>query len=242
MNEHIGDDELLWFHYGDGLTTARREQIAQRLGSELELARRYQQLRAELLALPAADEAVPAAAAQARWRLRLDQRASANAARPRHRAGGWRLAFAGATLVLLGVAIGTRLADQASVASPPAVTVAATEAVAPSAGDRGLARGLRTHLGDARLLLAELPDDPLRRRALVDEVITQNRVYVRLAQAEGDERLARVLRAFEPVLESLAEVPARPGDDLGAKAQADFEFAVLQTKLSRSPSKIVQSL
>ena len=106
-----------------------------------------------------------------------------------------------------------------------------------------LSRGLSSYLGDARLVLADLPaDDPQRRRQLVDEVIEQNRMYARAAQAQGDERLARVLRAFEPVLLALAEPPTAADGDLGARSQIDFELGILQTKLNRSPSKIVQSL
>ena len=95
----------------------------------------------------------------------------------------------------------------------------------------------------ARLVLADLPaNDPQRRRELVDEVIEQNRMYARAAQMQGDERLARVLRAFEPVLLALAEPPSAADGDLGARSQIDFELGILQTKLARSPSKIVQSL
>lgn len=233
----FSDDELTLYFYDDGLTPERRAELTQQLRSDLDLARRYQQLRAELAALPPPAERRPAPAALARWKLRLDQRAAVPAnTRPLQ----WRLAFAGATLVLLGVAVGTRLVEQPTVAAPaPAPTVAAAaDSAAPA-----LSRGLSSYLGDARLVLADLPaDDPQRRRQLVDEVIEQNRMYARAAQAQGDERLARVLRAFEPVLLALAEPPSAADGDLGARSQIDFELGILQTKLNRSPSKIVQSL
>lgn len=235
----ISDDELLLYHYGDGLETARRAEITALLHSDLDVARRYQQLRAELSALPAPGTSAASAAAQARWRLRLDQRAAVVAA-PR-RDGLWRLAFAGATLVLLGVAIGTRVSEQASVAAPQAVDIAATSD--PATASPALARGLHSYLGDARLVLADLPaNEPAARRELVDQMIEQNRAYARAALAQGDDRLARALRAFEPVLLALAESPAAVGNDDGARAQIDFELGILQTKLNRSPSKIVQSL
>jgi hypothetical protein len=237
-NDPISDDELLLYHYDDGLDAARRAQITALLRSELDLARRYQLLRAELSALPAATDQAPSAATQARWGLRLDQRATAAAPL---RSGNWRLAFAGATLVLLGVAIGTRLSEQSSVAAPAVVDIAATHD--PTAANPAFARGVTSYLGDARLLLAELPaDDPQRRRELVDTIIEQNRMYARAAAAQGDDRLARALRAFEPVLLAMADMPVADGDDDGARAQIDFELGILQTKLSQSPSKIVQSL
>ena len=235
----IGDDELTLYFYDDGLLPARRAELTQRLRSDLDLARRYQQLRAELATLPPPAQRQPSPVAQARWKLRLDQRAAAPAAA---HAPHWRLAFAGATLVLLGVAVGTRLVEAPSVAAPaPAPSVAAAAEGADAAP--ALSRGLSSYLGDARLVLADLPaDDPQRRRQLVAEVIEQNRMYARAAQAQGDERLARVLRAFEPVLLALAEPPSAAEGDLGARSQIDFELGILQTKLNRSPSKIVQSL
>lgn len=235
----IGDDELTLYFYDDGLLPARRAELTQRLRSDLDLALRYQQLRAELATLPPPAQRQPSPVAQARWKLRLDQRAAAPAAA---HAPHWRLAFAGATLVLLGVAVGTRLVEAPSVAAPaPAPSVAAAAEGADAAP--ALSRGLSSYLGDARLVLADLPaDDPQRRRQLVAEVIEQNRMYARAAQAQGDERLARVLRAFEPVLLALAEPPSAAEGDLGARSQIDFELGILQTKLARSPSKIVQTL
>lgn len=230
----INDDDLLLYHYQDGLDAARMEAIGRLLRSDSELARRYQQLRAELGQIPAPTDAAPSGAAQDRWRLRLQQRAAAELrAHPSRRP--WGLTLAGATLVLLGVAIGTRIAEQAApVAAPP---------IAAAADPVPLQRGLRAHFRDARAVLAQLPlDDPARRSALVNDIVAQNRLYERAALAQGDERLARVLRAFEPVLAELAEAPADGQSDSGARAQLEFELAVMQTKMSRSPSKIVQSL
>lgn len=236
----IGDDELTLYFYDDGLLPARRAELTQRLRSDLDLARRYQQLHVELAALPPPAERQPSPAARARWKLRLDQRAAAHTAA---HAPHWRLAFAGATLVLFGVAVGTRLVEAPTVAAPAPVPLAAASADGADGAAPALSRGLGSYLGDARLVLADLPsDDPQRRRELVDEVVEQNRMYARAAQAQGDERLARVLRAFEPVLLTLAEPPSAADGDLGARSQIDFELGILQTKLARSPSKIVQSL
>lgn len=229
----INDDELLLYFYQDGLDAARREAITQLLRSDLELARRYQQLRAELGQIPAPTDAPPSAAAQDRWRLRLQQRAAA--ATPSRSPRTFAMTLAGATLVLLGVAIGTRIAEQAApVAAPEFAAVA---------DPLPLQRGLRSHFRDARAVLAQLPlDDAGRRSELVNDIVAQNRLYERAALAQGDERLARVLRAFEPVLAELAKAPAEGQSDSGARAQLDFELGVMQTKMSRSPSKIVQSL
>ena len=229
----INDDELLLYFYQDGLDAARREAIGRQLRSDPELARRYQQLRAELGQIPAPTDAAPSAAAQDRWRLRLQQRAAV--ATPSRTPRTLAMTLAGATLVLLGVAIGTRIAQQTTpVIEAP---LAAAEDPLP------LQRGLRSHFRDARAVLAQLPlDDAARRSELLNDIVAQNRLYERAALAQGDERLARVLRAFEPVLAELTKAPAEGESDSGARAQLDFELAVMQTKMSRSPSKIVQSL
>lgn len=230
----INDDDLLLYHYQDGLDAARRADIGRQLDTDADLARRYRRLQAELGRIPAADESTPSAAAQERWRLRLQQRAAAAAA-PSRPSRTFALTLAGATLVLLGVAIGTRIAEQTTpVIDAP---LAAAEDPLP------LQRGLRSHFRDARAVLAQLPlDDPTRRSELVNDIVAQNRLYERAARAQGDERLARVLRAFEPVLAELAQAPVEGESDSGARAQLDFELSVMQTKMSRSPSKIVQSL
>ncbi|MBK9656249.1 MAG: hypothetical protein IPO66_12590 [Rhodanobacteraceae bacterium] len=230
----INDDELLLYHYQDGLEAARMEAIGRLLRSDPDLARRYQQLRAELAQIPAPAEMQPSAAAQDRWRLRLQQRAGTELPThpPRRH---WTMTLAGATLVLLGVAIGTRIAERSAPVTE--IPIAATADPLP------LQRGLRSHFRDARAVLAQLPlDDPAQRSALVNDIVAQNRLYERAALAQGDERLARVLRAFEPVLAELAKEPVPGESDSGARAQLDFELAVMQTKMSRSPSKIVQSL
>lgn len=228
----INDDELLLYHYQDGLDAARMEAISRLLRGDPELARRYQQLRAELRQIPAPADAAPSAAAQDRWRLRLQQRAAVATQSRTPRT--FALTLAAATLVLLGVAIGTRIAEQtAPVAGPPIA----------AADPQPLQRGLRAHFRDARAVLAQLPlDDAARRSELVNDIVAQNRLYERAALAHGDERLARVLRAFEPVLAELAQAPVDGESDSGARAQLDFELGVMQTKMSRSPSKIVQSL
>jgi anti-sigma-K factor RskA len=229
----IDDDELILYHYNDGLGAARRQQITQCLRNDLDLARRYQQLRAQLAQLPLPAEAQPRPAALARWRLRLDQAAAAPCSQRRPPA--WPMALAAATLMLLGVAIGTRIAEQ---------TPAPVESVQPLA-DAGSAlnRGVRSHFGDTRMLLASLQsEDPAHRKALLADVIEQNRLFQQAAERQGDERLARVLRALEPVFAALAEDTPDSAAAASARSQLDFELAVMQTKLSRSPSKIVQSL
>jgi hypothetical protein len=233
----INDEQLLLYHYDDGLGAPERAHIRARLLADVDLAARYRRLCDQLSHLPAAETPTPDAAALARWRASLT-RAAQTAAEPASRPW-WPMALAGATLMLLGVAIGTRLAESDRVPSATPQLVAAASA---EDGD-ALTRGLSSHFGDARLLLADLPhEDPAQRQALIANIVEQNRMYQQAARAQGDERLVRVLRSLEPVLLALAADAGGSEDARSARAQLDFEFAVMQTKLSRSPSKTVQSL
>jgi hypothetical protein len=233
----INDEQLLLYHYHDGLSASARAQIQAQLMADPSVAARYQRLCDQLAELPAAETPTADAAALARWRASLTRAAQA-AAEPSSRPW-WPMALAGATLMLLGVAIGTRLAESDRIPSATPQLAAASTA---EDGD-ALTRGLSSHFGDARLLLAELPDeDPAQRQALIANIVEQNRMYQQAAQAQGDERLVRVLRSLEPVLLALAADGSGSEDARSARAQLDFEFAVMQTKLSRSPSKTVQSL
>lgn len=233
----INDQQLLMYYYEDGLSLSEREQIRSHLTADVDLSARYQRLLGELRGLGSPAPVQPNPAAQARWRASLTRAAQSQAKDGPGRI--WPLALVGATLVLLGVAIGTRIAEQ-SLAPQPAPIVAAADS---DSGDASLARGLGSHFGDARLLLADLPSaDPAQRRALIADILEQNRLYQRAAQAQGDDGLVRVLRALEPVLLTLADDAGGSEDARSTRAQLDFELAVMQTKLSRSPSKTVQSL
>ena len=64
--------------------------------------------------------------------------------------------------------------------------------------------------------------------------------WVRGTERAGDVQLARVLRAFEPVLLQLASLDA--DTDAGVRAQLDFEARTMQTKLRAAPSNAVQRL
>lgn len=225
----INDDDLLLYHYDDGLSATRRAEIATALAASASLRERLAQLQAELHSLQPWPQPAPSAAAQARWRAALQQRAGVD---QRRRAPMLQWALA-CTLLLAGVGIGVRLAERA----PPEPPIAATE------GEPALVRGVRAHLGDTRQLLANWEASaPAQRDQLLADVLAQNRSYIAAAERVGDQRLARVLRAFEPVLLQLA-LPDVSTEHLdGRRAQLDFELGAMQTKLSRSASNGMQRL
>ncbi len=98
-----------------------------------------------------------------------------------------------------------------------------------------LTRGLQFHLLDSRKQLASLGPDT-DRTALVLQLIEQNRLYETAADQNNAPKLARVLRAFEPILLRLAASDIAPEDAEALRAQLSFELNVMLTKLAAESS------
>jgi len=73
-------------------------------------------------------------------------------------------------------------------------------------------------------------------------IIEQNRLYERAAEQKDSPKLARVLRAFEPVLIRLAAEDLAPEDEKALRAQLAFELNVMLTKLARETSEEATSI
>ena len=72
----INDEDLILFHYQDGLEPAQRKRVAQALASDAQLSARYARLQAELNSLAEDTEAPPLEPAiQQRWRQALAREA-----------------------------------------------------------------------------------------------------------------------------------------------------------------------
>ena len=79
-------------------------------------------------------------------------------------------------------------------------------------------------------------DSATDRMELVMQIINQNRLFERVAERNDADDLARVLRAFEPVLVRLAEEDLSDADAEALRAKLAFELNVMLTKLSRDSS------
>ena len=229
----MNDEDLILFHYRDGLPAARLGEIERQLQRDAQLAAHYAALVAELAALPPAQPVRAPAASRQRWATHLDLLAARESrARPaRTRQLTWQLA-GGFALLLLGVGVGMRLGERipATPLPSPPPTIAVVE-LSP------LVRAIQAHLNLTGTRLAELPEvDAQARRALIAEVVTQNRLYQRSAEHQNADKLARVLRAMEPVLLRLADESADEEAFAAALQQLEFELAVMQTKLAQPPS------
>lgn len=222
----ISDDDLLLFHWQDGLDEARRREIAEALARDAGLGARYARLVADLARFGTLPEPAVDAVRQARWWRAIRDEASAKPAASR-----WFVPFALAAGVGAVAIFGALWrTSEIEISGPPPTAVV----------DRGdedrVARSVRVHLAEAGADLSQWGDQPdTTRRRLVLRWIEDQRALARAAEAAGDAQLARTLRAFEPLLRDLAE--GAPEAALAEREQLAFEWSAMQTKLAASPSK-----
>jgi polyhydroxyalkanoate synthesis regulator protein len=70
---------------------------------------------------------------------------------------------------------------------------------------------------------------PEERTQLIQAILEQNRLFALAAERANEPQLARVLRAFTPILENLAS--ERREADASDLAQLNFELRVMQARL-----------
>jgi len=234
----ISDDDLILYYYRDGLDAADRARIGAALAEQPELAQRMQKLVNRLDAAAAIPEVPVPAETQQRWRAALDRAAAqdqsnvvALPSRKRFTSTPW-LAAAASLLVAVIVVLQVRQPQQpidqtAQVTPPPAVSSGAYE------------RGLATHLASTEQQLASLESaTPEERAKLVETIIEQNRIYALAAEKAGEPQLARVLRAFTPILESVQQGGSGTAADV---SQLAFELRVMQGRLATGKASNNQS-
>lgn len=238
----MNDDLLTLYYYKDGLTEAELRDVRSALETDPAVRARYERLCEDLARFDAPDTVAVTADVTARWHDSINR--AARIERQRERPG--RLlhipSFAWGTLVTaalaLGVGLGFYLAEQreAEQAIDPGMLVDLAPGMrSPSIA---FARGLQVHLQESRQDLAALPVDADRERAvLIMHMIQQNRLFERAAEQNDASDLARVLRAFEPILMRLARNELPPRDAEALQAQLAFELNVMLTKLEKSASE-----
>jgi hypothetical protein len=229
----ISDEDLLLYYYRDGLEPAERARIGSALAEQPELAQRLHKLVGKLDAVAAFPEGDVPEATRQRWSAALEAHRRVTqesfASRKPLSALLWLPA---AAVVLLAITLvfqfNRQPPQQTAVITPPANT-----------GGGSFERGLKTHLESTEQQLASLENTtPEQRERLIGTIIEQNKIYALAAERAGEPQLARVLRAFSPVLESLQ---AEGGDTSGSVAQLAFELRVMQGRLATGDASTTPS-
>jgi hypothetical protein len=190
----------------------------------------------ELVAAHRADRHSPPPATVQRWHDALDAAAAGERITAPPATSTWHptsffMGMAIAATLALGIAIGFFLGDD-----DPAVDVQMAGVETPAAAmPDALSRGLQVHFRDSRQQIMNLPDAE-DRTLLVLRIIEQNRMFENAAISGDAPKLARVLRAFEPILLQLAADDLAPTDAAALQAQLAFEMNVMLTKLGAESS------
>jgi hypothetical protein len=225
----ISDDELLLYYYRE-LDASERARIGAALAEQPELAQRLHRLVARLDAVSATPEVPVPEAVQQRWQAALAGAVEGAARREsktrRFTQPRWLAAAAALAVVALVVAFEATRQKPATLVED--LTREQPPATAPDAS--AYEHGLRFHLASTEQQIAGLADaTPEERARLIETIIGQNRLYALAAERAGEPQLARVLRAFTPILEDLAQ---GRGETAAANvAQLSFELRVMQARL-----------
>jgi len=237
----INDDELLLYYYRDGLDNAERARIGAAIAADPQLAQRLHAMVARLDAAAAQPEVPVPMLVQKRWQDALDQasRGGLRVVRDPRRLFRPRWQFAAAAAAVVVLVVGFQ-----SLRTPPAVNDATVVTTPPPAGDdagSAYERGLKFHLASTERQLASLGSaTPEQRARLLEAILGQNRLYALAAERAGEPQLARVLRAFNPILEDLAN--GRSESTAADVSQLEFELRVMQARLgadANAPSNIL---
>jgi hypothetical protein len=173
------------------------------------------------------------------WHDAIDSAAAIERGKTRSAVSPWHpasvfLGMAIAATLALGIGIGYFVADDGSNGHVQDVQVADTQAPVDGV-PASLSRGVQVHFRDSREQLLSIPDTGDQTQ-LVLQIIDQNRLFESAANNSNAPKLARVLRALEPILLRLAADDLAPADAEALRAQLAFELNVVLTKLAAESS------
>lgn len=236
----MNDDKLTLYYYKDGLTQSERLEVTNALAADAELAARYKTLSNELSQFEDAETEAAPTDMMRRFHDTIDRAANMERGAAPQKSPPvhfWSF-FWGAAItatLALGVGIGVWFSsdvDQAA-GEPLIVDITPQSDVVPVV----FQRSMQNYLRESQREITELPmDAEADRLILILRLIDQNRLFEKAAVQNNSPKLARVLRAFEPILVQLASDDIAPEDAEALRAQLAFELNVMLTKLTRDTS------
>lgn len=179
------------------------------------------------------------------WHVAIDEAAATERGRQRQNRQDWHptsffWGVAVTAALAIGVGIGFLIANDSDMEFSNTPTVAVSNSANSQRVPVAFTRGLQVHFRDSRKTLASLSDGA-DSAALIQQLIEQNRMFEAAAERNAAPKLARVLRAFEPILLRLAASDIAPEDAEALRAQLAFELNVMLTKLASESSNDSQT-
>ena len=240
----MNDDKLTLYFYKDGLTQAERLEINNALAADTELAARYKLLSNSLSRLSDVEPDAVTPDMMQRFHNTIDQAANmergatSTTSPPVH---FWSFFWGAAITAALALGIGTGVWFAADVEPGPDAGLGQNLFVHVTPQNDSLLvvfqRSITNYFRESQRDITDLPmDAEADRLILILRLIDHNRLFEKAAMQNNSPELARVLRAFEPILVKLAADDISPEDAEALRAQLAFELNVMLTKLTRDTS------
>jgi hypothetical protein len=191
----------------------------------------------ELVAAHKAETHEAPAHLKQQWHNAIDEAAALERGRKTTASTGWHPSsffwgMAVSAALAVGVAIGVFVSDDGTDTVTPYVV---ENLMRPDVTPAAFSRGLQHHFRNSQEQLENL-DGSDDSAMLVLRLVEQNRLFEAAADKNNAPQLARVLRAFEPILLRLAATDIAPEDAEALRAQLSFELNVMLTKLAKKSS------
>lgn len=230
----ISDDTLILYFYQDGLTPQELHDIGDAIEHDAALKSRYEDLVQELSEIDRQMQPPVPSHLKHQWHALIDGAAAAEKQKT-HRPTGFSWLSWGASVtaaLVVGIALGVYLLTETQTKSPLVVDNHTRQAPGKVNTGDSFNRGLLLHLQSSQAQLGQLVssghDD---KQTLLIEIIRQNRMFEQAAEAKQAPEVARVLRAFEPILMELANDELESETAKALQRQLEFEMNIVVTKL-----------
>ena len=237
----INEETLTLCYYDDGLTANERRDVEVALGRNPNLAANYAELCRHFESWSQPDDHSTPEHLTHKWQDSIAVAAMQESAGTRKSTARFSLmnfAWGGAVTMAMAIGIGIGMyfsgsTDINPATVPPLAGIPEVFEVVPAS----FTRGLQLHLQDSEREISGLSVDASGdRAALLTQIIEQNRVFERSAKLNKSDNLARLLRAFEPILMRLASEDIAPADAEALRSQLSFELNVMLTKMAQDTS------